>query len=310
MIRLILDAGGDPVVLDDLSTGVKTRVPHEVALVEESLFAEQVVLDRLKEQKFDVVLHFASLKNSRESMVKPVEYWQSIVEGTAAAMRLAQSLGASTFVYASSCAVFGDQEMVTESSAPKPVSPYGEAKLEAESMIRSSVQAGKFRASILRYFNVIGNDYFPDARDVSAGHLVPDVVARVVKGHPITVARSSDPTPDGSCVRDFIDVRDIATAHLLAANRLLDGPGEAACEHFNLSTGQPVSTLTLVETLVDALGVNAEVGLSVASPADPSRIFGSPAAKAQSLLGWRPTLSLRDSVKSIAMSVGHETQMF
>lgn len=298
--RSLYDLRGAVLVIDDLSSGEAARLPSEVPLVTCSVTNEAQLLRLLDNQPpFDVIMHFASLKNARASVAEPLAYWNSVVGGTASALRVTLELGIPAFVYASSCAIYGNQVNVTEETTPAPMSPYGSAKLAAEQLIRDTCMASGLRSTILRYFNVIGQDTFPHAQDISPGHLIPDMMQRMSLREPLSVAASQEATTDGTCLRDFVDVRDIAAAHVLAGRRLqwLE-PGELV-EDFNLSTGVPASALEVVRLLADQMRYDAKVSVRAASPGDPSRIYGAAAHKAARDLGWAPRFSLKESIASL-----------
>lgn len=295
----ILDQGGEVVVVDDLSSGEPARLPSEIPVIISPVTAEGSLLGVLGGESFDVILHFASLKNARASMTNPLAYWESVVGGTVAVLRIAREMGVGSLVYASSCAVYGNQAGVTEDTHAHPVSPYGAAKLASERVIRDASTATGLRATILRYFNVIGQGVFPHANDVSAGHLIPDMMQHISLGQPLSVAASQEETKDGTCLRDFVDVRDVAEAHVLAGRRLQSNVPSSSVESYNLSTGRPASTLEVVRLLAAEMGHDADVSVGDASPGDPASIYGAPARKAARELGWTPRYSLRDSIVSL-----------
>lgn len=295
----ILDQGGEVVVVDDLSSGEPARLPSEIPIVTSRVTAEGALLRLLGGESFDGVMHFASLKNARASMTTPLAYWESVVGGTIAVLRIARELGVGSLVYASSCAIYGNQAGVTEDTHAQPMSPYGAAKLASERVIHDVSMATGLRATILRYFNVIGQGVFPLASDVSHGHLIPDMMRRIALGKPLSVAAAQQETEDGTCLRDFVDVRDVAAAHVLAGRRLQSVVPDAFVESYNLSTGSPASTLEVVRLLAEEMGHDVDVNVGDASPGDPSRIYGAPARKAARELGWTPRYTLRDSIVSL-----------
>lgn len=299
VVRSLTSHGFRIVVVDDLSKGRIERVPTDVMFIQSTIHG---LLDSLASlpSPIDGVIHLASLKNARESVADPDAYWDSVFNGTQDALTLADEIGAPNFVFASSCSVFGSQTRVSEHSEPMPESPYGEAKLAAEGLVRAFGAQDRRRAIVLRFFNVVGNDRFPAAIDESGGHLIPSLIQARNTGTRIRLFRAGGYTPDGTCLRDYLDVRDVAVAHLLCANYLTDSSESNFCEFVNLSLGEGISSLQIAAVFEKISDSNEPLyDLFPSQEGDPSIIVGAPSEKAMSLLGWVPQFSVEESLVSV-----------
>lgn len=230
-------AGEQVAVYDDLSSGAAGRVPGGVPLVTGTVLDRSALDSALREHAVTGVVHLAARKEVGESVEQPLRYYRENVEGLRTLLAAVVDAGIGRFVFSSSAAVYGlpDVDLVTEDTPCAPVNPYGETKLAGEWLVRSAGRAHGIGTVSLRYFNVAGAAR-PGLGDPGASNLVPMVFQRLTDGAAPVVFGGDYPTPDGSCVRDFVDVRDIASAHLAAARRLAgkDPAGDAGT-----SAGRP-----------------------------------------------------------------------
>lgn len=302
VVRAFLDAGIDVVVLDDLSTGRESFVPAGVPLVVGSITDHDVVRATLARPWVSGVVHVAGLKYAGVSVREPLEFYRVNVEGTRVLLEEMLAAGVHRLVFSSSAAVFGtpDVDLVDESTPRSPESPYGETKLIGELLIADAARAvdlhggDPLRHTSLRYFNVVGSGS-PDVYDVSPHNLFPILLDAVSQGRTPVVHGDDYPTPDGSCVRDYLHVSDVATAHVRAAQLLDDGHVLAAA--YNLGRGDGVSVKEIVVAVSEVLGREIPYDVGPRRPGDPARIVTS-AARAQADLGWRAERDLPEMVES------------
>ncbi|MDT0346986.1 UDP-glucose 4-epimerase GalE [Streptomyces litchfieldiae] len=283
----LLTAGHEVTVLDDLSTGFVAGVPAGAEFVEGRVQEAGKYLDR----SFDGVLHFAACSQVGESVADPEKYWRNNVGGTIELLRAMRDAEVRTLVFSSTAAVYGEPvgTPITEDAATAPGNPYGASKLAVDHMISGECTAHGLAAVSLRYFNVAG------AHSSAAGsygerhdpesHLIP-IVLQVAQGRreTISVYGTDYPTPDGTCVRDYIHVDDLAEAHLLALT------GAAPGEHLvcNLGNGNGFSVREVIETARRVTGHPIPETAAARRPGDPAVLVAS-ADRARDRLGWRPS---------------------
>lgn len=298
MVRTLLDAGHEVVVLDDLSTGFRDAVPEAARFVEGDVADVPAVTALLRGERVDAVLHFAARIRVEESVSDPRRYWQGNLVASLALLEAVLDAGAPPFVFSSTAAVYGDPEEVPidEDHPKRPVNPYGETKLAIERALASYGAAYGLRWAALRYFNAAGAhaEAGLGERHEPESHLVPIVLdVALGKRAKISVFGADWPTPDGTCVRDYVHVRDLGEAHLAALEHLARG-GESGA--FNLGTGQGHSVREVVET------ARAVTGRPIAAEDAPPRAGDPPVLvakveRAARVLGWRARRpSLRDIV--------------
>ncbi|AWK09473.1 UDP-glucose 4-epimerase GalE [Streptomyces spongiicola] len=279
----LLEAGHEVAVLDDLSTGVREAVP------EGADFIEGRVQDSARHlgPSFDGVLHFAAFSQVGESVTHPGKYWENNVGGTMALLAAMRSAGIRKLVFSSSAATYGEPVSVpiTESAPTAPTSPYGASKLAVDHMISGECTAHGLAAASLRYFNVAGAYGDCGERHDPESHLIP-LVLQVALGtrEAISVFGDDYPTPDGTCVRDYIHVADLAEAHLLAMEAI--SPGEhLIC---NLGNGSGFSVREVVETVRKVTGHPVPETAAARRAGDPAVLVASSEA-ARERLGWNPS---------------------
>ncbi|MGW5973112.1 UDP-glucose 4-epimerase GalE [Streptomyces sp. NPDC055186] len=279
----LLEAGHEVVVLDSLSTGVREAVPAGASFVEGDIRGAATWLDA----SFDGVLHFAAFSQVGESVVRPEKYWENNVGGTMALLDAMRSAGVRRLVFSSTAATYGepDQVPIPESAPTRPTNPYGASKLAVDHMITGEAAAHGLGAVSLRYFNVAGAYGRFGERHDPESHLIP-LVLQVAQGRreAINVYGDDYPTPDGTCVRDYIHVADLAEAHLLALEAAAPG------EHLicNLGNGNGFSVREVVETVRQVTGHPIPEVVAPRRGGDPAVLVAS-AATARERLGWKPS---------------------
>ncbi|NEC31228.1 UDP-glucose 4-epimerase GalE, partial [Streptomyces sp. SID8111] len=283
--RAMADAGEDVVALDDLSAGVPARLPAGIPLVEGSALDGTLVRKVLAEHAVTGVVHLAARKQVAESVARPTRYYRENVGGLATLLEAVADAGVGRFVFSSSAAVYGDPgvDLITEDAPCAPVNPYGETKLAGEWLVRAAGRAHGIATVCLRYFNVAGAAA-PELADTGVFNIVPMVFDRLTRGEAPRVFGDDYPTPDGTCVRDYIHVADLAEAHLAAA-RQLSGDGAAGDLTVNVGRGEGVSVRELITVIGEVTGDRRAPLVEPRRPGDAPRAVAS-AALAAERLGW------------------------
>jgi UDP-glucose 4-epimerase len=285
----LLGAGERPVVLDDLSTGFRWAVPEGVPFFTGDDGDEALIADIIARHDITAIIHFAARIVVPESVADPLGYYLNNTSKARNLIATAVASGVKRFIFSSTAAVYGDPERqpVTEDVALKPVSPYGRSKLMVEWMLEDTARAYDFAYVALRYFNVAGAD--PKGRSgqssPNATHLIK-VAAQTALGKraSMQVFGTDYPTPDGTCVRDYIQVTDLARAHLDAL-RHLRGGGESLVANCGYAHG--FSVLEVIEAVKRVSGVDFRVDYGPRRPGDPAMIVASN-ERARKILGWKP----------------------
>ncbi|MBL1099011.1 UDP-glucose 4-epimerase GalE [Streptomyces coffeae] len=279
----LLEAGHQVTVLDDLSTGHREGVPSGAEFIEGRIQDAAKWLD----SSFDAVLHFAASSQVGESVVRPEKYWANNVGGTTELLAAMRDAGVRTLVFSSTAATYGepDEVPITEDAVTAPTNPYGASKLAVDHMISGECAAHGLAAVSLRYFNVAGAYGAYGERHDPETHLIP-LVLQVAQGRRETISVFGDdyPTPDGTCVRDYIHVADLAEAHLLALDAAASG------EHLicNLGNGNGFSVREVIETVRRVTGHPVPETVAPRRGGDPAVLVAS-AERAKERLGWRPS---------------------
>ncbi len=285
-------AGFTPVVFDNLSTGHEQAVPKGVTLVRGDIHDIDFVAETLRRCDIAGVIHFAASSLVGESMENPAKYYENNVEGTLHLLLGLQKAGVSKIVFSSTAAVYGEPEKtpIEEDFPHNPTNVYGRTKLVIEHMLSDFSAAYGLRYVALRYFNAagaaeggaIGEDHNPET------HLIPLILkaAQGVRDH-VAVYGTDYPTKDGTCIRDYIHVTDLADAHVLAMRYLLDG-GES--DVFNLGSENGFSVREMIETAKAVTGVDFKVAEEARRAGDPAVLIAS-STKCKKILGWHPTHS-------------------
>lgn len=296
VVRALADAGLAPVVLDDLSSGHESFVPHSVPFVRGSILDGALVLQTLEDHHVTGVIHVAGFKYAGVSVSEPLHTYEQNVTGTARLLAAMESHGVDRIVFSSSAAVYGtpDVDLVTEGTPKNPQSPYGESKLIGEWLLKDQGVARGLRHTSLRYFNVVGSGD-PSLYDSSPHNLLPLVFTALVEGRTPRINGNDYPTPDGTNVRDYIHVADLALAHAVAAQRL--DAGVALEPAYNLGSGDGVSVGEIMATVAEVTGIPFTPEIAPRRPGDPARIVAAGELAARDL-DWRMRHSLQDMVET------------
>jgi UDP-glucose 4-epimerase len=280
----LLEAGHRVTVLDDLSTGFRAGVPEGADFVEGRIQTEAA---RILDSSYDAVLHFAASSQVGESVVNPEKYWRNNVAGTLELLTAMRDAGVRKLVFSSTAATYGEPKSVpiTEDDPTLPTNPYGASKLAVDHMITSEAVAHGLAAVSLRYFNVAGAYGKYGERHDPESHLIP-LVLQVAQGRREVISVFGDdyPTPDGTCVRDYIHVADLADAHLLALEHSTAG------EHLicNLGNGNGFSVREVIATVRQVTGHPIPEVIAPRRGGDPAVLVAS-ADRAKGRLGWKPS---------------------
>ena len=286
--KALARAGFQPVVFDNLSTGWKGAVQWG-PLVQGDLMDRAAIDAALAEHRPVAVMHFAALSLVGESMQDPGRYWRLNVGGALNLLEACAAAGVRNFVFSSTCATYGDQDgvLLTEETPQRPINAYGGSKLAIEQMLQDFGKSAGISHVIFRYFNVAGADPEGETGEqhVPETHLIPLMLDAVAGKRPaLTVFGTDYPTRDGTCVRDYVHVTDLAEAHVLGLNRLLDGKGNGV---FCLGTGNGFS----VREVIDASRIvtNREVPVVIGGRrAGDAAALVSSSTHAVEELGWEP----------------------
>lgn len=296
VVRALRATGRDVVVLDDLSTGDKARVPDAVPL-ELASVRDRTALDRIfADHEIGAVVHIAAKKQVGESVEKPLWYYEQNVSGLRVLLEAMTAANIQRLVFSSSAAVYGEPHVpeITEDTPCSPQSPYGETKLIGEWLIRDTAKAHPLAYANLRYFNVAGAGA-PELGDPTALNLIPMVFERIEAGLPPRIFGDDYDTPDGTAIRDFVHVSDIADAHVAAARRL-EEDSQAALT-LNIGRGEGVSVRQLITQILTHTHSTPTPEVAPRRPGDASRSVAS-AARIKSELNWSAKHDIADMVAS------------
>ena len=295
VVRALLASGREVVVLDDLSSGVSTKVPDGVPLVRCSIGDKPAVAAALRDHRVDGVVHLAAKKAAGESVDIPLHYYYENVSGLATLLHAMQKAEVSRMVFSSSAAVYGTppQNPIDEHSPLAPESPYGETKVVGEWMVRDQGRAVGLSWVALRYFNVAGAGEH-DLGDPSVNNLIPMVFRALADGRRPQIFGDDYPTPDGTCIRDYIHVVDLAAAHVAAVER---SESRMAADVYNVGRGVGSSVREVMNKVSKVIGrdVNAEVVGRRAG--DPPASYAATELITREL-GWQAQHGLTDMVTS------------
>lgn len=298
VVREALAAGHSVWAVDDLSTGVENRLDSAIELIDLNLAAadaEARLTEILRKTKFDAVIHLAARKQVGESVEKPEEYYRDNIGGLANLLLAMRATDHDTLVFSSSAATYGmpDVDSVSESDVPTPINPYGETKLIGEWMIRNAKNWG-LRGVCLRYFNVAGTGATGLA-DTAALNLIPIAIGQLRRGETPKVFGDDYPTPDGSCIRDYVHVSDLAVAHIMAIDYLQQE--EREFDVFNVGTGTGASVFEVLSALREASGIDFEPEVAPRRAGDPPKLVAN-VSRIQQVLGFKAEKNLVDIIDS------------
>jgi UDP-glucose 4-epimerase len=287
----LVAAGHDVVVLDDLSTGFADAVPAGALFIKGTVrdCAAEVLADGV-----EAVLHFAAKSQVGESVAEPTKYWSANLGSSVALLEAMREIGVRTIVFSSTAAVYGEPErdQILETDPTRPTSPYGAAKLAVDTTLGEFARLHGFGAVSLRYFNVAGahraDSGWLGERHNPETHLIPNVLASVAEGRPVRIFGSDYPTPDGTCVRDYIHVTDLADAHLRALQACRPGQHRV----YNLGHGTGYSVRQVIDVCAEVTGTPIPVEVNERRPGDPAVLVAS-AERISADLGWRAERDMR-----------------
>lgn len=300
--KALAAANYQPVTYDNLSTGHEWAVrwgPLEVGDLADAVRLHNV----LALHKPAAVIHFAASAYVAESVADPAKYYRNNVVGSLSLLEAMRDNRVNHLVFSSTCSVFNSDspDSIAEDRLPAPLNPYGASKLAIERMIADFGVAYGLRSAVLRYFNAAGAD--PDGEIGEAHdpepHLIPRAIdAALGRTAEIEILGNDWPTPDGTCIRDYVHVSDLARAHVLALGYLLDG-GPSTVVH--LGSGQGYSVRQIIDTVGAIAGLLVPVRIAPRRPGDPAVLVAS-SERAKALLGWTPALSHLDTMIASAMT--------
>ena len=296
VVRALRSADLRCVVIDDLSSGPEEFVPRDVPFVLGTILDGSLVLQTLQDHEVTGVIHVAGFKYAGVSVREPLRTYEQNVTGTARLLAAMESAEVDRIVFSSSAAVYGtpDTDLVTEETPKNPQSPYGESKLIGEWLLADQGVARGLRHTSLRYFNVVGSGD-PTLYDSSPHNLFPLVFTALVEGRTPRINGNDYPTPDGTNVRDYIHVSDLAASHVAAAQRLDAGqPLEPA---YNLGSGDGVSVGEIMATVAEVTGIPFTPEIAPRRAGDPARIVAAGDLAARDL-DWRMRHTLREMVET------------
>ena len=311
-VLALKEAGWTVSVIDDLSTGSRRAVPDDVPFYLGSV-ADGAVLERaLKEQSIEAIMHFAGSIVVPESIERPLFYYQNNTIATHALLSTALDFGVKHIIFSSTAAVYGSPENVpvAEDDPTNPINPYGASKLMTEWMLRDAAAAHPFNYGVLRYFNVAGAD--PQGRSGQRGkgstHLVKVAVeAALGKREYVAVYGTDYPTPDGTCIRDYIHVADLAAAHVRALEWLIERPGENLL--LNCGYGRGLSVLEVLDAVDKASKAPIQRRMEGRRAGDPAVLVSSN-SRIMNTLDWRPAFANIDHIVEHALDWERKLQQF
>ena len=294
-----LRSGRNVVVLDDLSTGIKSRLPSELAFEEVTLTDRESVFEVFNRHSISGVLHLAAKKQVAESVLRPDYYWQENVVGLQNLVDAMNANDVKNFVFSSSAAVYGSPDLpfetqITETTNCMPINPYGETKLEGEHIAESCAENFGFKVASLRYFNVAGAGR-PELGDQFIFNLVPIVLEALQNGQQPKVFGDDYDTPDGSCIRDYVHVQDLAEAHV-AAMQFVEN-SNATFMPINIGTGKGSSVFEVINKISDVTGIDIEPLHVDKREGDPAALVAD-VSRAHEILEWSSSCTLDDIIQT------------
>lgn len=299
-VRELLDRGYEAVVFDNLEKGRRQAVPDKTPLIIGDLRNLSDIDRAIAETKPDAVIDFAAYSLVGESTQKPLDYFENNVFGTLNLLKAMRANGVGHIVFSSTAAVYGESDLspIPEGTPTNPTNPYGESKLCVEKLLKWAGPAYDIKYSVLRYFNVagahisgeIGEDHKPET------HLIPLVLAAALNDGAVGVYGNDYNTRDGTCIRDYIHVTDLADAHILALQHIRE---HGASTTFNLGNGKGFSVLEIIECARAVTGVNIKTHIAPRRKGDPSTLVAS-SERIVAELGWKPKMNDLNTIISTA----------
>ena len=309
VVEKIIASGREVFVVDDLSTGISFRLSSGTPLGKFSLQNEKDLERAFNDTEISGVLHLAAKKRVGESVERPDYYWQENVGGLQNLLAAMKVHNVKNFVFSSSAAVYGQPDvppgtLITEETPCAPINPYGATKLEGEVLSRAMAESDGLKVAALRYFNVAGAGR-PELGDQYIFNLVPIVFDALERGEQPTVFGDDYSTPDGSCIRDYVHVQDLADAHIAAMDFV--EKSEAGFTAINIGTGSGASVFEVLSMIQDVTGISIDPIIGQRREGDPAALVAD-VSFAKEVLGWQSSRDLRDIVTSAwdAWQLGHK----
>lgn len=290
----------DVVVLDNLSTGFPFLLDEKVSFIQGDLGDEETLDKIFTEYEIDAVFHFAANSLVGESVLEPLKYYQNNVGATLVLLKKMIEYDVDKFIFSSTAATYGIPEtaIITEKNETNPINPYGRSKLMVEQILADAAKAYDFKFVVLRYFNAAGahgSGEIGESHDPES-HLIPIILQHLLgKREKISVFGTDYETPDGTCIRDYVHVTDLANAHILAYQGLVEGTVEN--EIFNLGNGSGYSVKEVIDKCEYIAGRKAKIEYIERRPGDPAVLVAS-SGKIDEALGWKPQFQLEEIIES------------
>jgi UDP-glucose 4-epimerase len=295
--------GKSVVIVDSLYQGLESRIVFlrakhgvEIPFIKCDIRDYNEIENAIREYKIDGIVHTGALKAVGESMEKPDEYFQVNLDATKELIEIAKRNGVKKFIFSSTAAVYGSpdsMEPCKEDGPKAPISPYGDSKYQAESSVTAFINEPGNHGTSLRFFNVVGTAA-PELLDNSVENLVPIVLGKLDKGQAPVIFGTDYPTPDGTCIRDYVDVRDIARAHLAAANATTKLPPA-----MNIGTGRGASVREIIKLVLDATNKSDTAVIENPRRAGDPAFLCADVTLAKSAMGFESQYSLEASIRSL-----------
>jgi len=296
-VRQIQANGHRPVVLDNLVYGHRDAVPVDISFYEGNLANKELVGKILCDEKIDIVMHFAAFAYVGESVHEPLKYYQNNVAATINLLEAMVENDVTKFIFSSTCATFGDQNVppLVETMPQAPINPYGQTKLDIENLLKALAHTKKISAAVFRYFNAagaskdgsIGEDHTPES------HLIPLAIQAATGARPALKVFGTDyPTPDGTCLRDYVHVDDLSRAHIAVFDKLNTS---GTYVHYNVGTGTPTSVLEVIKAVEKVSGLKVPYEEDARREGDPPSLYADN-TKVRDELGWAPQFSDIESI--------------
>lgn len=299
-VKALRARSSDVVVYDDLSAGHRAAARFATALVEGNIHDTTRMRNAMRQYDVDAVMHFAAWASVGDSVRDPIGYYRNNVTGTLAVLEAMAAEHVPLFVFSSTAAVFGNpvETPITEDHPKAPINSYGETKVAVERALPHYERAYGIRSSVLRYFNAAGADPDGDLGEdhTPERHLIPRAIDAAAGRGTFQIFGDNYPTPDGTCLRDYIHVTDLAEAHLLALDALRGG---AASSHYNLGNGKPTSVREVVDAVGQVVGRPVPVTVAPRREGDPAVLFAS-SDRIKHELGWQPRFEDVDTIVASA----------
>lgn len=298
----LLKAGHQVVVYDNLFTGFREAIPTGAEFVLGDVRDSEKLAQTMKQFEIEAVVHFAAMLNVAESVVQPIQYYENNTLGVLSLVKACHQCGIKKVVFSSTAAVYGDESngsLISEDSPLKPINPYGWSKMMSEGVLRDCEKAYGIRSAILRYFNVAGasTDGKNGQRTKNAYHLI-HIASQAASGkrEKMAIFGQDYSTPDGTCIRDYIHVEDLASLHVLGLDYLNKG---GVTDVFNCGYGHGYSVREVIETVKKVTSADFLVEEKGRRPGDPASLVAS-TKKAATVLGWKPSFDSLDLICSSA----------